>query len=57
MQTYLYRGYIIKYEHRDGKVVVSEYIYGSETHHPDQTFASIRAMQQFIDNGGWEPEA
>ena len=56
MQSFIYRGYIIKYEIKDGKVVVSNVDYGDKQFHSDRVFDSIGELKRFTEAGGWKSE-
>jgi hypothetical protein len=54
MQSFIYMGYIVKYEIVDGKIIVSEVSYGTKTIESDMVFGSLREMRNFINLGGWK---
>jgi len=56
MEHFVYRGYIVDYKIRDGKIIVSSIYYGSKERDWEQTFSSIGEMRRYIDAGGWETE-
>jgi hypothetical protein len=54
MQSFIYVGYIVKYEIVDGKIIVSEVSYGTKTIESDMVFGSLREMRNFINLSGWK---
>ena len=56
MQTFVYKGYLIKYELKDGRVFVSNVDYNNIQHDSDHVFGSIGELKRFTDAGGWKLE-
>jgi len=56
MQSFIYQGYLIKYELVDGKVVVSNVDYDNVQYDSDRVFDSIGELKRFTDAGGWKSE-
>jgi len=53
MKNFNYRGYIVKYEIKDGKVFTSHVDYCGKQLNSEHVFDSTDEMKKFIDAGGW----
>jgi hypothetical protein len=56
MQSFVYKGCILKYERKNGQIIVCEGCYCGEQINDERVFASLGALRTFLDSEGWKTD-